>query len=124
MNFFTKRKERLTNIIAGLEGDRDRLRDQVATLETTNKQLKSVRKIADEDIKHMMKMKEEAMKLEQKQFEMTVQEKANNDIAAVKDNYRDKLEENLQKQIEDIKSMYKEVLARLPNISAKVKIDG
>ena len=44
-------------------------------------------------------------------------------IAAVKDEYRTKLEQNLVEQKDDILKMYSQILERLPDINARLRID-
>ena len=44
------------------------------------------------------------------------------EIAKVKDDYRDKLEGRLEKEVVNMKEMYGQILERLPNINVKGKI--
>ena len=41
----------------------------------------------------------------------------------MRDNYRDKVEESLERQIEKGEQMYKEILARLPDVNVRLKGD-
>jgi len=72
------------------------------------------------ELKHIIKMKEEKMEMESKKFEMKCEKEKDSEIATVKDEYRDKLEEQLKKETDNIKVMYSQILERLPNISAKL----
>jgi prolyl-tRNA synthetase len=44
----------------------------------------------------------------------------------VRDEYRDKTEAQLEKQVDQMKGMYSDILARLPNINVKMtgKVDS
>ena len=54
---------------------------------------------------------------------MEMAAKFQEEVAEVKDKYRDKLEGFLEKQKNDIKGMYDEILNRLPNVNVKLKGD-
>ena len=98
-----------------LRGDRRELKDEV-------EQLKLKKKIEEEDIKHMVKMKEERLDLEhQKHLQKSEMDKQK-EIGEIKDKYRDKTEAQLEKQLTSMKEMYGEILERLPNINAKLKL--
>jgi chromosome segregation ATPase len=110
------KKDELKATIRGLEEERSGLKREV-------EDLKSKKKIEEEQIKHLVKIKDEKRELEYKGKEMDLEAKKNADVAEVKDKYRDKLEENLIAQKDDIKGMYSEILKRLPDINARLKGD-
>jgi len=83
--------------------------------------LKLKKKIDEEEIKQMVNMKEEKLKIEFKKKEMDLEAKKNEEVAIVKDEYRDKLETFLIKKSDDLKEMYGEILERLPNVNLKMK---
>jgi len=97
-----------------LETERDTLKEDVADL-------KLKKKIEDEDIKHMVKMKEEALEIKFQKKEMELEKAKNNEVAKVKDDYRDKMESQLEKRGTEIKGMYSEILERLPNVNVRLK---
>lgn len=96
------------------------------TLKEQVENLKIEKKTSEEDIKHMVKMKEERLDIEFQKKVMEVERLKQEDVAKVKDDYRDKLETNLVAQKDDIKTMYSEILERLPNINTRlhIKQDG
>lgn len=106
-------KEDLKAVIRGLEEERTQLKREV-------EDLKSKKKIEEEQLKHLVKIKDEKRELEYKKKEMELESEKEREIAKVKDKYRDKMEENLISQKDDIKSMYSEILERLPNVNAKL----
>ena len=95
-----------------LEKDVRDLKDEVATL-------KHDRKIADEDIKHMVRIEKERMEVENERKQLERDREKEKAIADVKDEYRDKMEERLQTEVENIKSMYSEILKRLPTVTVR-----
>ncbi len=104
------------------------LRDQIKTLKKERngrqdeiERLKLKKKIEDEDIKHMVKMKEEKLGLEFKKKEMDIEQEKQDAIAKVKDAYRDKTEKSLVGQKDDIKEMYGQILQRLPDVNVNLK---
>lgn len=108
--------EVLEKEIKGLRKDKQKAEDELATM-------KHETKMGEEDIKHMVKMKEEKLDIEHEKKITTLEKEKDKAIAVVKDKYRDKLEERLMKETDTIKGMYSEVLKRLPNLNAKMKID-
>ncbi len=107
--------------IKKLEGEREELSDKVLTLTREVKELELDRKIADEDIKHMVKMREERMEIEASKKDVERDRVQQEAIAEVKDMYRDKVEENLESQLTNMKDMYGQILERLPNVTARFK---
>ena len=126
MNFF-KQKERdeLIKEIDELKtnlGDRDKLRDQVRDLKDEIAGLKSKKKIEEEDIKHMVRLKEERLELKSQKMALDMERDKEKAIAEVKDTYRDKMEDRLESEVVNIKEMYGQILERLPTIKVKGEI--
>ena len=105
-----------------LTKERDALREQVRTLKDDIASLESKKKIEEEDIKHMVRLKEERMEVANEKKQIEMEREKDTEIASVKDTYRDKLEERLEKEVESIKEMYGQILERLPNVNIKGKI--
>ena len=78
--------------------------------------------MSEEDIQHMVKMKEEKNALELEKEKIRLQGEQAERIAKVKDEYRDKVEKGLEKQNDNLKTMYGQILERLPDV--KVKLTG
>lgn len=119
------RTEKLEKELEKLRVERLDLKDEVGDL-------KLKKKVEEEDIKHMVKMKEERLDLEhQKKTAKLGAEFASKNanaelekqqaIGEVKDKYRDKAEAVLEKQVNDMKDMYGQILERLPNVAVKLK---
>ncbi len=123
LNFFKNEKTKaLETQVTELESKCEKLSTERLGLKEEVEDLKLKKKISEEDIKHMVKMKEEKLELaHDKRLQAMVLEKQE-EIGKIKDAYRDKTEQALEKQLVIMKEMYVEVLARLPNISAKLKL--
>ena len=112
-----------------LEEKIDRLEQERLKLKADNEQLADEKralvqgnKLAENEIRHLVKIKEEknAIELERKMVELErEQQKA---IAEVKDKYQDKVEANLNEQLTGMKEMYGQILERLPDVNARLKI--
>jgi len=102
-----------------LEKEKTKLKEEVADL-------KLKKKIEDEDIKHMVKMEREKLAIEQQKKELELEKVSREEISKVRDEYRDKTEAQLEKRVEEMKSMHGDILARLPNINVKLngKVDS
>jgi len=121
--FATKRqRDELVKEITRIKGElceRDTLRDQVRNLKDELAGLQSKKKIEEEDIKHMVRLKEERLEVKSQKMELTMEQEKQAAIAEVKDTYRDKLEARLETEVENIKEMYGQILERLPNVNIK-----
>lgn len=106
-------KEILEKDIKHKEEEKKRLREELA-------EIKLDKKMSEEDIKHMVKMKTEQKDIELQKEKLKLQEAHEKTIAEVKDVYRDKIEKYLEVQVERMESMYKEVLNRLPNVNMEI----
>lgn len=129
------RETRLNQTIKVLTEERDKIAEECAGLETesatlraTNRELreqlealKHKKKLEEEEILHLVKINEEknAIAAERKAVELEAKKTA--EIAAVKDQYRDKIEKHLEARAVEIKTMYSEILERLPNVSVRLK---
>ena len=127
--WFSKKKENFEELESEkkeLERKNESLREERMGLKEEVENLKLKKKISDEDIKHMVKMKTEAMELDFKKREVEEDGKRATKIAAVKDKFQDKMEAQLTKETDNIKEMYSQILQRLPNVNAKLtgSLDG
>lgn len=107
-----------------LKKDVDELEKQVKDLKKDAAQAKLDKKMFEEDIKHMTKMKEEKLEVAHEKKVIVLEKEKADAIAVVKDEYRDKLEERLKTEVENIKVMYGEILERLPNVNVRLKGDA
>ena len=117
--FFNKTTQREQSRIKDLQAQIERLEDDRTRLKDELEDVKLQKKIEEEDIKHMIRMSEERKDIELQKHKMELDAKQAEAIAQVKDEYRDKTEAQLAKQVEDMKSMYNEILGRLPNYNVR-----
>ena len=68
-------------------------------------------------------MREEALNIEHEKRCLENDRKREEEVAKVKDEYRDKLEARLQTEVANIKEMYGEILQRLPKVTVR-QFDG
>ncbi len=107
-----------------LEKDNERLTDEKKALKEEVADLKLKKKMSEEDIKHMVKIRQEKLDIEHEKKIMEIERTKANEIAAVKDDYRDKMEKRLQAETTNMKDMYSEILQRLPNVNVRLKGDA
>lgn len=111
MALFKSRRERELEVeVSDLYKERGRLKKEV-------EDLKIARKIADEDIKHMVRIKEEKMAVEQERKELERDRKKASEVETIRNEYRDKIERGLEEQIKNMRGMYDAILARLPDVN-------
>lgn len=118
--FGNRREVELNSRCNELEKERDGLRDQVSEARGQLADFKQQKKAEEEEIKHTLKMERERADIEKIKYQTECDRKMQEEIAKVKDQYRDKMENELRAQIERAGGMYSEILKRLPNISAKL----
>lgn len=114
---FGKREQEAGEKVKVLEKELDSLRDERRTLKDEVEDLKSKRKVEDEQLKHLLKIKEEKADIEFQKKVHEAEVKKQNEVAAVKDQYRDKLEAELKTRLEQMQTMYGQILARLPDVN-------
>lgn len=118
-----RRTDKLKKDIQALEDERDGVADANRKVKDELAELKQKRKMEDEDIRHLVKIKESSLELAHQKKEVELERQQQEAIAKVKDEYRNKQESTLQKQINDGGVRYAEILARLPNVSVRLKGD-
>jgi predicted metal-dependent hydrolase len=116
MGLFSPKKK---TEIDTLQDDYDSSRKLIRDLKDEIAGLKNEKKITEEDIKHMVRLKEERMEVANEKKNLERDREKENAIAEVKDNYRDKMEARLQKEVESIKEMYAQILQRLPKVTVR-----
>ena len=121
--FNNRRSKHVQRQIEKLERERDSLNDDLMRVRNQLSELKQKRKMEDEDIRHLVKIKESKLDIEHQKRQIELEREQQKAIAKIKDEYRDKLEKELQKQIERMQEMYAEILGRLPNVNVRLKGD-
>jgi len=103
---------------------RDNLQDENAKLGSENEELRQKKQMDEEMIAHKLKMREESVALDADKRVSAAERKAarekDDGIAKVKDKYRDKLENQLEKRGDEMKAMYGQILKRLPDVSMAI----
>lgn len=97
------------------------LKDEKFELEKDIDRLKCKKKIEEEDIKHMVKIKEQKLEIDYEKKVIAFERSKALEVAKVKDDYRDKIEKNLHERGTELRKMYNEILQRLPNINVEMR---
>ena len=99
-----------------LEADYGAACQKALDMEERAKRAELTRQIADDETKHLVKMKIEEVELGAQRKELELELATQKRIHEVQLEYQEKLENELKAQLERIQDMYGEVLERLPNI--------
>ena len=99
------------------------LKEEKETLEIEVKSLNSRKKIDEEELKALIKLKEDKMGLDFKRKEMDLAKEHQQKQHNLQVRYNEKLQERLETEVENIKEMYGEVLKRLPDVNVRLKGD-
>jgi len=130
MFFKTKEMKRILANNKKLSEKVDTMTDELDTLTTERRNLKDEiedlkvkKKISEEDIKHMVKMREERLELQFEKKQVEADKEYQTKLHNMSNTYRDKAEKQLEKESKDMKDMYGQVLERLPNVTARLTGD-
>ncbi len=121
--FSHQRTTKLKNDIRKLEDERDFLTDDNRKVKDELAELVQKRKMEDEDIRHLIKIKESQLDIKHQKKQVELEGEFQTEKAKIKDEYRDKLESTLKKQIDATEKRYAEILRRLPDVSVRLKGD-
>lgn len=112
--------ETLTTEVDGLREERADLKDELRETRGELKEVKKQKKIEEEVIQHQIRQHMEKLDLKFDRRCVEEDRKQQTAIAKVKDEYRDKMEEELRTRGKEIREMYTEILARLPNVNMEI----
>lgn len=99
-----------------LKGDLRALREELENL-------KLKKKIEEEDIKHLVKIKLEQNEIEFQKKLMQNDREKDSAVSKIKQDYADKLQARLEIEVANIKEMYGQILQRLPDVNVRLKGD-
>lgn len=91
--------------------------DQADQVERDMKVFEHAKSLEEQELQHLIRLQQEKRELEQEQFRVKCTKEKNDAIAKVKDEYRDKIEQQLEARGTELKGMYTEILARLPDVN-------
>ena len=97
------------------------LKEQVEKLKKEILDLEDVKRREDENIKHSTKIIMEKNEIEFEKEKAVLLRQKDEEVAKIKDEYRDKMEKTLEKNIEDGNKRYSEILERLPTVRVGLK---
>lgn len=107
--------------IARLRRERENALDEMADVRGELRTLEQKRDAEERDIQHLLKLEREREEVKREKFEAKCEREKDAAIAEVKDEYREKLEQELRSRHEDMRGMYTEILQRLPNVTAHLE---
>lgn len=116
--------EKLEARVIALMEERQQLLEDNDGLKVENQKLSKKRQMEQEEIAHKLKMREEQVQMDSDKKVAEAERKADERVAKVKDEFRDKLENQLTKRGDELKEMYKEILTRLPDVNLAIKQKG
>lgn len=96
-----------------------------AELRRTKDQLEDVKlkkKIEEEDLKHLTKIKLEQTEIEFQKRVMAIEKQKDSEVMSLKQGYADKMQVRLEKETESIKEMYGQILQRLPDVNVRMRV--
>ena len=114
--------KKLEDKVKSLETELDSLFDERRKLKDEIEDLKVKKKVSEEDIKHMVKMREERLELQFEKKQVESDKKLQDELHKIANTYRDKTEKQLEKESASMKEMYGQILERLPNVTARLNV--
>lgn len=101
-----KETEVISKALATLKDEIEQLKREKATLDNEHK-------IAEEDVKHLMKIHEESVAVEKQKFELDLTKKSDEKIAKIKDEHQEELKKMLTDQLTAGDGRFEQILAIL-----------
>jgi len=98
----------------------DELEDKCHTQKIEFEKLERTKKIEEEEIAHRIKCREETTEIEKDKAVADAERKADRQVMKVKGEYQDKLIAGLEKRGDELRTMYTEILARLPEVNVEI----
>lgn len=95
--------------------------DEARQLRLEVESLKMKAQAADEELGHLLKIRDEKREVELERRKLELERIAQEQIGEIKEEYQTKIEEHLNGRIADLGKMYAELLNRLPNIEVALK---
>lgn len=103
-----------------LRNENDKLEDACHTQKIEYDKLKRLKQIEEEEIAHKIRMREEQVGIEKEKGIAEAERKADKSVMEVKSEYQDKLTAQLEKRNNELREMYTEILARLPDVDVNI----
>lgn len=100
-----------------------RTRSELRRVKEELEDVKLKKKIEEEDIKHLTKIKLEQNEIEFQKKTLALERQKDGEVMTLKQNYADKMQFRLEKETENIKGMYDQILKRLPDVNVRLKGD-
>ena len=97
------------------------LEDQLRGLRNQIAELEAKAKREDEELAHLVRMKESKLEWEAQQKALAMERQKIAQIDKIKSEYCAKLEKQLEERITEMRAMYTEILARLPDINVQLR---
>lgn len=101
--------------------ERNRATSELRKVKDELEELKLKKKIEEEDIKHLTKIKLEQNEIEFTKKVMQVEKTKDSEVMNLKQQYADKLQVRLENEVKNIKEMYSEILKRIPDVNVRLK---
>ena len=100
---------------------KSQLMKDIESLEKEKKELKQDKKLALEDIQHMLKMKEERESLDRKSWEFDIKADHSKEIASLNTKHSEEIAKGLVAQNKATEKTMQSILDRLPDVNVRLK---
>lgn len=85
-------------------------------------EMKADRKLHDQELKHLVKIKTESLEIVHDKKVVELMREKNEEVAKIRDEYRDKIEKNLEGRIDELKEQTDKVMQFIPKVESMVSI--
>jgi predicted nucleic acid-binding Zn-ribbon protein len=115
-----ERCDGLEKKIITLRNEKDSVEDALYTLQCDHEKMSRLHKIQEEEIAHKIKMRDEQVNMEKDKGIAEAAVTADRRVTEVKDQYQNKLTTQLEERGDELRSMYKEILEKLPDVNVEI----
>lgn len=116
-------KKIIRETIKSIEGDWEAVPDlkkQIKNLKEERDDLVAKRNIEEQELKHLVKMKEEKQAIALEKEKIKLQHEHQKQTMDMQNEYHKKVLGNLEESRKEINNVYKEIMARLPNVNMEI----
>jgi len=114
--------EAIREAVYGKDNLETDLKGEIRTLKDELAELKTKKVMEEREIKHLVKLKEEKLDIENQKKVLTLDKKYSDKTMELQKSYHEKQIKDIQEARKEMREVYEKIMERLPNITASLEI--
>lgn len=112
-------REELENAV-GSSDSAVKLSNEVEALKSQIRELEHKKQLEERELQHLVKMKEEKIAIETEKKHLDLQQEYDKKVMEMQKDYHERVLALLQKEHGQMKEVYEQIMARLPNVNMAI----